>query len=181
MEHVLARLHAGAPVVIDDALGAWLGHSVLNDTKRLLAANRLLNSDELAELVHGLKALVGHADGSWFEGRETMHDSARLIAWLHEGRDTPGITVAIRALRRVARAIGEAETRLSSPLSPAWPAVGLYEDPRGVLLQVSGFNRTRCMLTQGSNPGLAEWSNAEIQVFAPHANRWAPFRRCCQG
>ena len=180
MEHILPLLHSGAPLVIDDALGAWLGPAVLNDTKRLLAANRLLNSDELAEVVHGLKALVGHAVGtSWFEGRETMHDSARLIAWLHEGRDTPGITAAIRALRRVARAIGEAEIQLSSPLSPAWPAVGLYEDPRGVLLQVSGFNRTRCMLRQGSNPGLPP--NAEIQVFAPHANRWAPFRRCCQG
>lgn len=146
MQFVLQRLHAGAPLVIDDALGTWSSRLVLNETKVLLASRRLLNSDEVAETVHGLKALVGRATGpSWFEGRESMHDNARLIAWLHEGHVTPGIAAAIRALRRVARAIGDAETQLTSPLSPAWPTTGLYDDPRGALLQVSGFNRTRCM------------------------------------
>ena len=198
MQAVLARLCAGEVVVLDGALGAAAASGVLHDTKKLVSLGLLRSDAVYAEAgVQMLAELTSRGSGEKTAGRGAslmrtiysampgLWDSYRLIAWLHaestvvaplgaavRSRGTAALDAAIVSLRAVLQAIGDAERRLSLPMSPAWPAEGLQADPQGALLSVSGFNGTRYALHTDSG---ARATRKLTAIYYPRFEpAWAP-------
>jgi len=187
MQHVLDQLHRGRVVVLDGALGDGVASAVLNDTKRLLSAGLLLADSPLAVADEAVRATGGAAAlalrqmlGTVYEGAPGLWDSFRLIAWLdaqalhswnaaasseQHRRRYLGLATAVSRLRALLSSIGAAELSTGKPLSPAWPADGLGDDPDGSLLSVNGFNGTRYAL---HTDAASRTSRKLTCVYYPH-------------
>ena len=186
MEHVLEQLHRGRVIVLDGALGDGVASAVLNDTKRLLAAGMLMADSPLAVADEAVRATGGAAGatalremlGTVYESAPGLWDSYRLIAWLDataldrwnaaasaHRRRYLGLATALTRLRALLSRIGAAEISTGRPLSPAWPADGLGDDPDGSLLSVNGFNGTRYAL---HTDAASRTSRKLTCVYYPH-------------
>lgn len=166
---LIAHVHAGGIVVVDDALGADRADAVLRDVKQRIAAGHLVHDGVFAA---GALALVAHlANAEPFDASgmikavytrvPTLWDSFRLIEWIPAAAsggtalasavaslrgDNNIIGDAVASLRSLCRALDAAEHSSGQRLSPAWGAGLECEEPQSALLALSPGDGTRYAL-----------------------------------
>lgn len=144
---VLAALHRGEVLVADDVLGARTASALLADVKRQMANDGGFEVETVAD------PRLGPAMRAFVERTPTLLDSFRYVAW-HRSPPVdayPATAAAMSALQALVASLGDAEVRLSQPLSPDWPLAGTVRDPAGCLLSLVGFNGTRYALHTDAN------------------------------
>ena len=169
LRHVLAALHRGEVIVVDHALGARTAALLLADAKRPMAVGGF-------EAETAADPRLGPAMRALVERTPTLLDSFRYVAWHRSPPFAayPATAAAMTALRALVTSLGDAEVRLSQPLSPDWSPTGTVRDPAGCLLSLVGFNGTRYALHTDANQRQGRQRKLTALYYPQFEPAWRP-------